>query len=193
MATTTTTTTTAPTSTLPAIDTTLEQKEARFLSAPKFAVVGASTTSTKNGFKALKWLVDHNKDVVPVNPNATEIQNIRCLKTLSELPDPTHTAISIVVPPQVTLEILKEAKELGVFAIWLQPGAEDDAVVKMIEDDALLAERCVYRHKALHNLPGLVMAAITLHEDTVGPCLFKDPSTVTTPVTTQTAPISAAA
>jgi hypothetical protein len=34
--------------------------------------------------------------------------------------------------PQVTLEILRQASALGIFAVWLQPGAEDDAVLKFI-------------------------------------------------------------
>ncbi|KAJ7485577.1 CoA binding domain-containing protein, partial [Mycena latifolia] len=129
--------------------TTLEQKKEYFLSAPKFAVVGASTNPTKNGFKILKWLLEHHKDVVPINLKASEIQGIKCMKTLSELLDPTHTSVSIVVPPEVTLEILQQAKALGVFALWLQPGAEDDAVVEFIEADAQLEQRCVYRQRTL--------------------------------------------
>ncbi|KAJ7134545.1 CoA binding domain-containing protein [Mycena epipterygia] len=128
----------------------LSQKKALFLSAPKFAVVGASTNASKNGSKALKWLIEQHKDVVPINPKASEIQGIKCMKTLSELPDPTHTAVSVVVRPEVTLEILQQAKALGIFALWLQPGAEDDAVIKFIQADAQLDERCIYRTHALH-------------------------------------------
>lgn len=51
--------------------------------------------------QALKWLVEQHKDVVPINPEASEIQGIKCMKTLSELPDPTHTAVSVVVHPKV--------------------------------------------------------------------------------------------
>ncbi|KAJ7626683.1 CoA-binding protein, partial [Mycena polygramma] len=114
-----------------------------FLSAPKFAVVGASTNESKNGSKALKWLVEQHKDVVPINLKATEIQGIKCLKALSELPDPTHTSVSIVVPPKVTLDILHQAKALGIFALWLQPGAEDQDVENFIEADEQFRDRCV--------------------------------------------------
>ncbi|KAJ7640537.1 CoA binding domain-containing protein [Mycena rosella] len=130
--------------------TVLSQKEARFLSAPKYAVVGASTDTSKNGSKALKWLVDQRKDVTPVNLKAIEIQGLKCVKALSELPDPTHTSVSIVVHPKTTLQILQQAKALGIFALWLQPGAEDDAVVKFIEADAQLEERCIYGTQPLH-------------------------------------------
>jgi len=157
---------------------TLEQKRALFLSAPHFAVVGASTNDTKNGSKALKWLVKQNKDVVPVNPNATEIQGLKCIKSLSELRDPAHTSVAIVVPPKTTLDVLKLAKSLGIYAVWIQPGAEDDAVVEFIEADAQLKARCVYREHALHTTihSAMVMLAAntTLHTDTLGPCLFAE-------------------
>ncbi|KAJ7366783.1 CoA-binding protein, partial [Mycena albidolilacea] len=115
-----------------------------FLSASHFAVVGASRNDTKNGSKALGWLVKQKKEVIPINLNAPEIQGIKCKKSLSELADPTHTSVVIVVPPKVTLEALKLAKSLNVYAVWIQPGAEDDAVVEFIEADAQLKARCVY-------------------------------------------------
>ncbi|KAJ7505393.1 CoA binding domain-containing protein [Mycena galericulata] len=167
---------------------TLEQKEARFLSAPLFAVVGASSSVTKNGFKALKWLADHHKDVVPVNLKASEILGMKCVTAISALPDPTHTSVSIVVPPKATLEVLKQAKALDIFAVWLQPGAEDDAVADFIEADAQFAERCVYRKHALHSLPAHAVAAMTLHQDTSSPCLFKEPTTVSTEPSVTTLP-----
>ena len=38
---------------------------------------------------------------------------------------------------QITLGILEKAKELNVPALWLQPGAEDDAVVSYIKENGL--------------------------------------------------------
>jgi hypothetical protein len=50
--------------------------------------------------------------------------------SLSSLPDPRHTAVSIITPPPVTLKVLQEAKDLRVPAVWLQPGTWDDEVIK---------------------------------------------------------------
>ena len=49
---------------------------------------------------------------------------------------------------QVTLGILQSAKELNVPALWLQPGAEDDAVRDYIkeaglEDRVILGGSCI--------------------------------------------------
>ena len=38
---------------------------------------------------------------------------------------------------QITLGILEKAKELNVPALWLQPGAEDGAVVSYIKENGL--------------------------------------------------------
>ncbi|KAG9119436.1 hypothetical protein FRC07_005543, partial [Ceratobasidium sp. 392] len=43
----------------------------------------------------------------------------------------------IITPPKVSLAILKEGKELGIPAFWLQPGAEDDEVRKYVEEERL--------------------------------------------------------
>ncbi|KAJ6590862.1 hypothetical protein B0H10DRAFT_1830429 [Mycena sp. CBHHK59/15] len=100
-----------------------------FLSAPSFAVVGASENESKFGTIVRLFFLLKGRDVVPINPFASESQGIPCLKSLADLPDPARTSVSIVTQPSVTLEILRQAKQLGVFAVWLQPGAEDEAVL----------------------------------------------------------------
>jgi predicted CoA-binding protein len=50
---------------------------------------------------------------------------------------------SLILSPQVTLNVLKEAKELGVPALWIQPGAEDLAVADYIKENGL-EDRVVY-------------------------------------------------
>ena len=43
----------------------------------------------------------------------------------------------------MTLTILDQTKLLSVPAIWLQPGAEDDAVIKYIKEQGL-SDRVIY-------------------------------------------------
>ncbi|KAJ7194889.1 NAD-binding protein [Mycena rebaudengoi] len=111
-----------------------------FLSAPSFAVVGASNNETKFGtiFSAAS-------------------QGIPCLPSLADLPDPSHTSVSIVTPPSVTLEILKQVAALGIFAIWLQPGAEDAAIRAFIANSTALSGRSIFS------------------TDTLGPCSVGNP------------------
>ena len=40
-----------------------------------------------------------------------------------------------MVPPQVTEEIVKICKELGITKVWMQPGSESDTAIKFCEDN----------------------------------------------------------
>lgn len=142
----------------------LERKEKAFLSATKFAVVGASNSSTEWGFKIFSALRTQGKDVVPINVKETTVQGQPCLTSIKELPHPTETAVSIVVPPKATLDVLKDAKALGVLYIWLQPGTADDACMDYIRTSGL-ESRSIY---SAHTIQPV--ADDDSGSDTTGPC-----------------------
>ncbi|KAK0746505.1 CoA binding domain-containing protein [Schizothecium vesticola] len=101
-----------------------------FFSAPRFAVVGASTNPDKFGHKLFAWYVNHSLQVTPVNPVAAAIKvddiDHATRPTLTALENPAETSVSIITGPGVTLKALAEAKELGVTAVFLQPGTYND-------------------------------------------------------------------
>ncbi|OTA59176.1 NAD(P)-binding protein [Hypoxylon sp. EC38] len=105
-----------------------------FFGSPQFAVVGASTNPTKFGHKVFTWYHAHSLPVTPINPASATIETPfgvhPTIKSLADLPDPEHTSLSIITPAPVTLNVLKEAKKLGIPAVWLQPGTWDEAVLK---------------------------------------------------------------
>ncbi|RDB25026.1 hypothetical protein Hypma_007543 [Hypsizygus marmoreus] len=113
-----------------------------FLSSPAYAVVGASKDQTKYGTRVLKWYQARDLKVTPVHPKEAELEGVKTLPNISELPLPKETSISIITPPKVTLGILQQAKELDVPALWLQPGAEDDAVIEYAKEN--LPGRVIY-------------------------------------------------
>ena len=53
--------------------------------------------------------------------------------------------VNIVVPPHQTLRVLERAAELGIENVWVQPGAEDEAVLDYLEAGsfAYLARACI--------------------------------------------------
>ncbi|KAJ1333200.1 CoA-binding protein [Microdochium nivale] len=107
-----------------------------FFSSPRFAVVGASSNPAKFGHKVLAWYTIHNLPVTPINPTSPTISaagvDHATKPALSALEDPKNTSVSIITPPRVTLDVLKEARRLGVPAVWLQPGTWDDAVLAFV-------------------------------------------------------------
>ncbi|KAI0506543.1 CoA binding domain-containing protein [Xylaria bambusicola] len=103
-----------------------------FFASPQFAVAGASSNPAKFGHKVFVWYKDHQLPVIPINPApsiSTRYGEHATVKSVSELSDPRNTSLSVITPPPVTLEILKEAKRVGVPAVWLQPGTFDDEVM----------------------------------------------------------------
>jgi predicted CoA-binding protein len=72
--------------------------------------------------------------VTPVNPTSPAIKvggvDHATVSSLSQLEKPTETSVSIITPPPVTLKTLNEAKELGIPAVFLQPGTYDDQVLE---------------------------------------------------------------
>jgi hypothetical protein len=101
-----------------------------------FAVVGASRTPEKYGYKAFKALKDAGYDVYPVNPNANEILGDKCYPSLSALPQ-IPDVVNIVVPHEVTEGIVKECKLLGIKNVWMQPGAESEKAIKYCEANGI--------------------------------------------------------
>jgi uncharacterized protein len=117
----------------------LEHQIANFLNQPSdindklFAVVGASTDRNKYGNKVLRVFQQNNFNVVPVNPNATTVEGLAAIASISDLPKPPH-AISIITPPRVTENVVEEAILLGVQHIWMQPGVDSQIAVSQCKD-----------------------------------------------------------
>ncbi|KAJ7141226.1 NAD-P-binding protein [Mycena epipterygia] len=114
-----------------------------FLSSPYYAVVGASKDQTKFGTKILNWYKARSMNVQPIHPKETHLEGIATVSTVAELPTPAETSISIITPPKVTLSILQSAFPLGVPAVWIQPGAEDESVVKWVKENGM-EQRVIY-------------------------------------------------
>ncbi|KAL2166904.1 hypothetical protein VTG60DRAFT_2043 [Thermothelomyces hinnuleus] len=104
-----------------------------FFQASKYAVVGASTNTEKFGYKVFKWYVNHGLPATPINPSAPAIsvdgKDYPTAASLSALQEPEGTAVSIITAPPVTKKTLEEAKNLGIQAVFLQPGTFDDDVL----------------------------------------------------------------
>jgi len=108
----------------------IEEKIEKFLAASAFGVVGASTKRHKYGNKVLRCYLQNGKTVIGVNPLETEIEGVRCVTSVTDLPQEVHS-ISIITPPEVTTTVVDLAIEKGIENLWMQPGAENpDAVAK---------------------------------------------------------------
>ncbi len=93
------------------------------------AVVGASRNPEKWGYKLYKFFKDEfYKRVYPVNPKAETVDGDRAYPSLDRLPE-RPDVVNVVVPPEVSRRIAREAAELGIERIWFQPGSEDEEAI----------------------------------------------------------------
>ena len=101
-----------------------------FLDGATFAVAGASTNRRKYGNKVLRCYMQNGRHVVPINPRAVEVEGLAAYPSVAELPEPVH-GLSFITPPEVTVQIVKDALAAGIRYLWMQPGAEHpDAIAE---------------------------------------------------------------
>ena len=93
-----------------------------------WAIVGASQDRSKFGNQVFRSLRGSGYIVYPVNPRGGVVEGARAYPSLSDLPEPPDV-VDLVVPPDVTEQVVKEAHQLGLTRIWMQPGAESEAAI----------------------------------------------------------------
>jgi hypothetical protein len=120
----------------------------QMLSKKKWAVVGATQNEDKFGYKILMRLRGAEYETFAVNPMYEEIEGEKCYPSLKSLPEKPD-CIDMVVAPKHAYPFIDEAAELGIQAIWFQPGAFDDDLIKYAADKGLVA---VYHHCVLVEL-----------------------------------------
>jgi predicted CoA-binding protein len=107
-----------------------------FMAQKRFALVGATSNTSKNGYRIFKNLTRRGYEVYPVNPGMEELEGVKCYHSLADIPVKVDV-VDFVVPPNVTEEILKECKRLGLERIWLQPGSESKAALDFCRENKM--------------------------------------------------------
>ena len=122
-------------------------------------IVGASNNPEKYGYKIFKDLKEYGYHVIPIHQTETVIQGVQAYPTLKEASDgpeglsiqnPTGLmVIDFVIPPEKTLEVLKECLLLGLKNVWFQPGASDEKVLAYCEQNGFryIHDQCVMIQK----------------------------------------------
>jgi hypothetical protein len=87
-------------------------------------------TSQTNTPPVFAWYLQHSLPVTAINPRAPTVTVLKkdhsTVSGPSSLPDAPSFSLSVITPPKVTRQLLKEAKEAGIPAVWLQPGSFDE-------------------------------------------------------------------
>ncbi len=89
-----------------------------FLAQKRIAVVGASRNRTDFNASMFRTLRERGYDAVPVNPNATEIDGVRCYARLQEIQPPVEGAL-VMTAPEAAERVVQDCREAGIARVWL--------------------------------------------------------------------------
>lgn len=117
---------TAPMDTKHELDTRIKD----FLAGAPHAVIGASTDRSKYGNKVLRCYQQKQRPVHVVHPREREIEGLPCVAQLASLPKGVH-GLSIITPPAVTEQVVRDAATAGIRRLWMQPGAESPVALEL--------------------------------------------------------------
>jgi len=115
-----------------------------FLSHKTWAVIGVSSNPAKYGYKVYFQLKEAGYTVYAVNPGLNSIAGDTCYPSLGALPIKPD-AVSVVVPPKITEQVINDCIELGITRVWMQPGSESEEAIRNGEKHGIdvIHDQCV--------------------------------------------------
>lgn len=114
----------------------------------KWAVVGVSEDRSKYGNRIYRDLKEAGYHVYAVNPRLEQVEGDPCYPSVKNLPE-TPDVVDLVVPPGVSLAVVRDCKEAGIQRIWFQPGSESDEAIQAATDAGMevVHDACVMIQK----------------------------------------------
>ncbi|MGD8330532.1 MAG: CoA-binding protein [Acidobacteriota bacterium] len=110
----------------------LPAQVAAFLAGKRFAVAGVSRKADVAANAVFRKLAKSGYETFPVNPNADEVEGVRCYRSIAEVPAPLDGVV-IGTHPDVAADVVRQCAEAGVPRVWFhrsfgQGSVADDAV-----------------------------------------------------------------
>lgn len=106
-----------------------------FMKSNNWVVVGDVLNSSKYAFKILNALKSKDFNVEGVNPRT---KNDTVYKSLSEVPYKIDV-IDLCINPVDGLKVMKEAKEMNINKVLIQPGAGSIEILNFCKESGIIA------------------------------------------------------
>lgn len=115
------------------------------------AVIGCSSNPYRTSNHITKYLIDQGFDVVPVNPNETEVFGLKSYPSIDEIPEDVNVDIMNIFrnkkyTDETVIEIIEWADRRGQEpVIWTQLDVSTDSSKKRAEEAGLtyIENRCI--------------------------------------------------
>jgi uncharacterized protein len=116
----------------------------RLLDARRIAVVGLSDDPSKVSYHIGQFLLDHGKDVVPVNPNYRTVLGRPCYARLEDVPG-TVDLVNVFRRPEHCAEVARSAIAIHAGGLWLQLGIRNAEAERLAREAGMpfVQDRCI--------------------------------------------------
>lgn len=116
-----------------------------FLYHKKLAIAGVSRSPKSFSREVCRELRERGYEVLPVNPNADEIEGEKCYNSIDTLPD-TVKSLLILTPKKETDDVLRSAIKRGIENIWVQQMSETADTMKIASEGNvdIISKKCIF-------------------------------------------------
>jgi predicted CoA-binding protein len=127
--------------------------------AKTVAMVGASAAPERPSHGIMQKLLRAGYDVIPVNPNETEVLGKRAFASLSEVPVAVDI-VNVFRRAEHTPELADQAVAIGAKALWLQQGIVNEVAAQRARAGGLMVvmDSCIGVMHSLLRVPPKVPA-----------------------------------
>lgn len=124
-----------------------------FIAAEPIAMAGVSRNPRKFGFTAFRELKEKGMNIIPVNPYAKEIHGAQVFNDLKSLP-PGVKGLLVMTRKNETLNLIREAKGLGLKQIWIQQNSESREALEELRNSDInyITGQCILMHHKPHSI-----------------------------------------
>jgi predicted CoA-binding protein len=110
----------------------------------RVAVVGVSRDESKESRKVFEYLKNNGFVVYPVNPNADEIGDQKCYKSVLDIPD-NIDIVDIFRPSSEVMPVVEDAIKKKAKVVWIQLGIINEEAAELARKNGLevVMNRCI--------------------------------------------------
>ena len=117
--------------------------------ARTIAVVGLSDSPMRTSYGVSKYMQSQGYKIIPVNPQIAGSLGEKAYASLSDVPE-TIDLVNVFRRPEHVPEVVDEAIQLKLPAIWLQEGVIHEAAAKKARKAGIFVvmDKCIYKEHA---------------------------------------------
>lgn len=119
-------------------------------SAKTIAVVGLSDNPMRPSYGVSQYMQSHGYNIIPVNPQCTEVFGKKSYASLLDVPEKIDI-VDVFRRPEAVPEIVDQAIQLKVPAIWLQETVVHEAAAEKARKAGIFVvmDKCILKeHRA---------------------------------------------